>query len=80
MEAQIPAPLKGELERYIKQAIPPGDMLEAVLRNDLKEACSRISPAYQSKLWDIVKWLYHNAPIQCWGSPEAVANWRGLNR
>lgn len=47
----------------------------AVLSNDLKEACGRADSFNRRILFEIVVWLYNNAPITCWGSPEKVDAW-----
>jgi hypothetical protein len=66
------------LSRYINDKIPTGGFLEAVLSNDLKEACGRADENNQRVLPEIVAFLYNEAPGTCWGSPERVKQW--LNR
>lgn len=67
--------LMPSLHGYIEQHIPTGGFLEAVLSNNLKEACGR---ADDENLWlipIICAWLYNQAPLNCWGSPERVQQW-----
>lgn len=61
--------------RYIEDKIPPGGFVLAVLCNDLKEACARADDINRRLLWEIVAWLYNEAPSDCWGSPERVEAW-----
>lgn len=60
---------------YIHKGILPGSFLQAVLRNDLQDACARADDINRRYLWNIVAWLYNHAPANCWGSPEKVAAW-----
>jgi hypothetical protein len=72
---RLPVGLRGGLERYIEHGVPPGHFLTAVLTNDLREACSRADDINRYLLWDIVGWLWNEAPAPCWGSPEKVSAW-----
>ncbi len=65
----------GPLERYINHHILPGGFLTAVLENDLKEACARADLENRRKLFEYIQYLYNEAPMQAWGSPEKVAAW-----
>ena len=67
------------IERYVSRRIPTGGFLEAVLSNDLKEACARADNQNRQLLFEIVGYIYNEVPAQCWGSPEKVNLWlRGL--
>ena len=68
------------LERYIQHGIPTGGFLEAVISNNLQDACRRADEQNRYRLFDIVAWLYNEAPIECWGSPEAYIAWIELHR
>lgn len=63
------------LRRYIDQRIPTGGFLEAVLSNDLREACGRADENNQRVLPELVAYLYNEAPSSCWGSREKVVAW-----
>lgn len=59
---------------------PTGGFLEAVLSNDLEEACAR---ADYTNLWTlpaIVAYVYNELPGMCWGSPARVKEWPELLR
>jgi hypothetical protein len=68
------------LQAYIETGRPLGGFLEAVVSNDLKEACARADDINQRQIFDYVKWLYNNAPIGCWGSPENYEFWMEKKR
>ena len=68
-------PIRGGLERYIENHIPPGHFLTAVLQNDLRAACARGDDNALRCLVALVRWLYQEAPQACWGSPRHVAEW-----
>ncbi len=71
----IPQRILDGLSRYIKDHIPTGHFLHAVLTNDLTEAVGRADDECILALPAIVKWLYNEAPGTCWGSPEKVKQW-----
>lgn len=73
--AGLPERLRGGMQRYIEDRIEPGSFLLAVLENDLRWACTNADDVNRHLLYDIVRWLYNNAPGSCWGSPEKVEAW-----
>lgn len=62
-------------KRYIEDRCPMGSFLNAVLENDLTQACSRADHINKHLIWEYVNWLYNNAPADCWGSIERVQYW-----
>jgi hypothetical protein len=70
--------MKG-LHRYIKDKVPTGSFIRAVLNNDLKEAVGRADDENIQNIPAIVAFLYNCAPSNCWGSPEKVKNWLNGN-
>jgi len=74
----IPDRFKQSLDRYIQQGVIPGGFLHAVLANDLTMAVMRADEDSLPMLPDIVRYLYWEAPGNCWGSPSKVEQWRGL--
>ena len=73
---------KNPLKLYIENGILPGSFLQAVLSNDLREACGRADYINKQKIVDIVSWLFNEAPASCWGSTVNVVEWNkmgGLN-
>lgn len=67
--------LRDTMRRYIEHRVPPGHFLQAVLSNDLHEACARADWENRHKLFDLVSWLHNEAPSTCWGSPERFQAW-----
>jgi len=73
--SKIPGYMHHALVSYITEGKPTGGFLNAVLCNDLKGACNKADEANQVALYDYVFFLFNDAPVACWGSPERVARW-----
>ena len=71
----IPDRMMSSLERYIKEHIPPGDFLQAVICNDLSEACGRADEENMANLPAYCAYLYNEAPWDCWGNKEKMEGW-----
>lgn len=71
----LPEHIRGGIKRYIEEKIPPGGFLTAVLSNDLVRSFASADHVNRHMMFDIVKWLYNEAPKNCWGSPERVKAW-----
>lgn len=69
---------KDMIDRWVKEAIPGGHFLTAVLSNDLLGAVSHGDQDNRDGLVHIVSYLYNRCPGACWGSPEKVKEWPGL--
>lgn len=74
-DERLPEHIRDGLENYIEHHRAVGHFLTAVLSNDLLEACARADQTNRYRLFDIVDWLYNEAPSVCWGSPEKVGAW-----
>ena len=72
---QIPEPSMAALRLYIDKRVKPGDFLTAVLENNLMRACSHADDDNIDLIPVYAAYLYNEAPINCHGSPEAVAAW-----
>ena len=66
--------------RYVNDRVPPGDFLEAVLENDLRESFERADDDNIRSMFEIVQFVYNEIPARCWGSPEKVRDWLGEGR
>jgi hypothetical protein len=70
---------KEELYNYVILGLRPGSFHWALYANDFVSACNRSHPANS---WQYIqetgKWLYHEAPSECWGSYEKVDKWLAL--
>lgn len=71
----IPGHMKESIERYAKDHHCVGGFLQAVLENDLKEACGRADEGNQKLLFEYCRLLYNEVPSACWGSPDKVKEW-----
>jgi hypothetical protein len=74
-ECGVPTNLHDGLLRYVRQGIPTGSFLHAVLCNDLGAACRRGDPATVRCLPEIVRFLDGYVPDQAWGSEDRVKAW-----
>ncbi len=66
---------KEELDRYVSHKIRTGSFLQAVLENNLMEAFARADDENVVGMYDIVKYVYNNVPIACYGSPAKIQAW-----
>lgn len=76
----IPHHMYEPMINYVLYGVNPGSFLTAVLSNDLKQAVSRADTINRYCLPDYIKFLYNHVPALCWGSPEAVENWTGIQQ
>lgn len=76
----IPTNVKAAIDRHIyKGSHNTGRFVRAVLENNLKDAFMFADLKSRDNMFDIVKYLYNEAPAECWGDKEAVENWEGLD-
>jgi hypothetical protein len=73
----LPEGVRGGMQRYIENKISPGHFLTNLLSNDLLGTFERADLNNRNQVYDILVWLYNNAPGGCWGSPEKVEEWLG---
>ena len=71
----IPPITKDQIDEYVKNRIPPGGFLNAVLSNNLMESFYRADDINRHHMFDIVKYLYNDVPSDCWGSDDKVEAW-----
>lgn len=71
----LPGHMRGAMQRYVEDKLPPGSFLEAVLANDLCGACMRADSTNIGCLQDYAAWLKFHAPRQLWGSYQKVDDW-----
>lgn len=76
----IPERFEQAIAHWIFYALRPGSFLTNVLMNDLAGAIGAADAHSLVELPGIVCWLYNEAPRECWGSRERVANWRGTHQ
>lgn len=63
------------LELYVKERIPPGDFLYAVLTNNLRESFGTADENNRAAMFEIVSYCWNKIPADCWGSRERVQAW-----
>ena len=73
--ARVPDHLHDGLMNYLRYGIPPGSCLQAILSNDLKEACFKADPVTEGAFRHIVLFLASHAPWDSWGSEDAYTAW-----
>lgn len=71
----LPEHIRGGTKRYIEQGILPGDFLQAVICNNLRESFAQADDININRMFDIVSFFYNEAPSLCWGSKETMKNW-----
>lgn len=71
----IPQRMAWGIESYIERGVIPGDFLQAVICNDLKNAVGYADDENIQNLPAYVGYFYNNAPIGCWGSKNAMKIW-----
>ena len=71
----LPPRTREGLLAYIRWGIPPGSFLQALLSNDLLEACRRADPDNRAHLFDFVFVLDNYAPMGAYGSRAHVRAW-----
>lgn len=72
---KLPPNLRAGFRAYIDDHHEPGDFIMAVLENNLRDAFGRADLVSRAALFDIVVFMWNDAPSVCWGSPEKVAKW-----
>ncbi len=76
----IPPRMMGGIERYIIEGIIPGQFLQAVICNDMKEAFGRADDENFHLMPAYVNYFYNEAPAPCWGSRKDMDTWAKLIR
>ena len=73
-----PEHVRDSLRLFIESGCKPGGFLSAVLSNDLMASLDRADNTSLAVLFAIVSWLHNEVPTACYGSPQRVRSWRGL--
>lgn len=71
----LPEHLREGSKRYIEYGILPGDFLQAVICNNLRESFARADDINIPRMFDIVSFFYNEAPQPCWGTKEKMNKW-----
>lgn len=76
MGAGLPEHMHEGIIAYIRYGRPCGSFLEAIIRNDARDAMRRADQENQDALGRWFLFMIRYAPIACWGSAEAYQEWR----
>lgn len=76
----VPEPLHEGLLMFCLEGVPTGSFLEAVIDNDLAEACGRADENNRYRLFDIVAFLHNYAPTGSWHYEGAMSRWCSLHQ
>lgn len=71
----IPIRMELPILNYIHRRIGPGSFLEAVITNDLRNACRCADDENLKNLPAYIAYFRNEAPSQCWGSIEKMRAW-----
>ena len=71
----VPIHLHQGLLRYLHDGVPPGNFLQAVIRNDLSDAILRADDECLGSIKGIVGFFNMEMPAPSWGSQAAMDKW-----
>jgi len=71
----IPEHMMSGIKRYVEEGILPGHFLQAIISNDLFEACAKADDDSIRNLPAYVAYFYNETPMVCWGSKEKMYSW-----
>jgi len=77
-QTPIPFYTLDALESWALDGDRPGGFLYAFLSNDLNGAFRHADGKNVKAMKTIYMLVYNYMPAQCWGSPEVVEEWRGI--
>jgi hypothetical protein len=63
------------IEMYVTKGLLPGAFLQAVISNDLVNACYLADPLNLKNLPAFAAWFQDEAPPRCWGSRAKMEAW-----
>ncbi len=75
MQTRVPEHLRAGLWTWCAWGVLPGHFLQAVLKNDLRDAFARGDKISVAGLQPMLEWLWNWAPGQSHGSLQRVASW-----
>ena len=73
--SRLPGHMQDGARDYVEHGYEPGGFLLAVLCNDLTGAFGHADTENAAALGEWARWLWMEAPSQCWGSRAKVAAW-----
>src|SRR3546814_8749214 len=78
----LPEDARGRVRRYIEEGFGASlsTFYRSILSNDLIEAWKGGDAENRAALGDFVEYLTAYAPAGCYGDPQKVSNWRGIDQ
>ena len=76
----LPIGIQEDLDAYSDAGRPVGDFLRYCIENDLCRAIAFADDNSLKVLPAIVGYLYNRCQTECWGRPEAFAEWMERKR
>lgn len=73
--SRIQPRFKASIDAWTRYGVPPGDFLQAVLRNDLTETFARADFQALPNIPHVLSYVYNECDHRSWGSPEKVLSW-----
>ena len=73
--AMLPAHMRDGARLYIEKGIRGGSFMNAVFSNDFIGAFQRADDVNTAAMRSWASFLHNEAPGDCYGSPENVADW-----
>jgi hypothetical protein len=71
----IPDHMRQAAIAWVKDGVPPGSFLTAVLSNNFVEAFMHADGTNLKHMVEWAEWLYNEIPSQCWGSRDRMDFW-----
>lgn len=76
----VPEHTHAALVRYLVHRCHPGGCVQSILEGDLYGAARKADADNTRELAHIARWIMNNAPVESYGSVEAVKSWLAGNR
>jgi len=71
----LPEHMRDGMKRYVENHVKPGRFLYLILCNDFVRALGYADSVNVTSAEAYARFLYLEAPGNCWGSMEIVENW-----
>jgi hypothetical protein len=65
----------GGVKRYVEDGLLPGDFLQGIIANDLRQAVHHADNNNRRMIVEWVLWFRSNAPASCHGSRAKMIAW-----
>ncbi|MFH1626086.1 MAG: hypothetical protein ABID54_13165 [Pseudomonadota bacterium] len=72
---KLPEHMRSGTQLYIERGILPGNFLQAVICNNLRESLARADHINTARMSDIAGFFYNETPFNCWGSEKRMKAW-----